>query len=437
LIDPKTHKCLTARSTGQIDPDEARLVVLEWLRSGFPAGAERKPRPAAEVFMAAQLLEGLRTAALEHEEVEKIVDILKGRGLLVSAVVTGAPGAVLFGEYLQTFWTYETSPYVKDLHSVERRMGRTHCSECLGRVKKYWAPYFKGRYLSEITRADLKGFRLHLAAPELALSPLTRNHILNVGTKALKWATANDYIEEDPTIGLVYYAGKAKKRGVLSPQETTDLFKLEWKDERVKLINEIAATTGLRVGEILALRTEDIAERWVWVRHSYSIKDGLKSTKTGVERRVPILSELRDQLLTLAELNPGGYIFAKSPGEPPELAKSSDKEPMYANFVLAGLLDALLRLSLGDKYATATATEKEKAKAKWKARAITVHSWRHYYAARMNDKVEARLVMLGTGHATEAVFKEYADHALESDFAKLEKATKDVFSNILPLPQEA
>jgi integrase len=433
LIDPKTHKCLTARSTGQKDPDEARLVVLEWLRSGVPSGAKGRPRPSAEVFTTVQLLEGLRTATLGREEIEKIVSILKGRGLIVSAVVAGAPGAVLFDEYLRTFWSYERSPYVKDLQAVERRMGRTHCSECLGRVEKYWAPYFKGRYLSEITRSDLKTFRLHLAAPEFALSPLTRNHILNVGTKALKWAAANDLIKNDPTVGLARFAGKAKKRGVLTPEEASALFKLDWKDERVKLVNRIAATTGLRVGEILALRADDIAERWLWVRHSFSLKDGLKTTKTGAERRVPILPEIRAQLVELARLNPDGYIFPKVLGNEAELTKLSDKEPMYANLVLSGLQDALVRLSLGEKYPTATAEEKDMAAVRWKTRSITVHSWRHYYAARMNDKIEARLVMLGTGHATEAVFKEYADHALESDFTELEEATQKVFADLLPL----
>jgi integrase len=100
--------------------------------------------------------------------------------------------------------------------------------------------------------------------------------------------------------------------------------------------------------------------------------------------------------------------------------------------MLYGLQDALLRLSLGEKYATATDEEKEKAAAIWKSRNVLVHSWRHYYSARMSDELEARKIMLATGHANKSVFEGYADHALQSDLDEVEAATKKVFANILP-----
>jgi integrase len=423
LIDPQTGRKLPARSTGTPDHDGAVLIVADWLKNGLPAGRGRERRPLPETFTLVRLLDSLRSSPLSAEDAAKIADILKARGLLVSAVVTGVPGAELFNAYLTRFWTYEGSPYVNDLHSVERRMGRTHCAESLGRVAKYWKPYFKGRYLAEIERADLKAFRLHLADPELGLSATTRNRILTVGTTALGWAFDNDLINEDPTIGVTAYATKLKKRGVLSPEEAAAIFRLEWKDERVKLGNRVAATTGLRVGEILALRREDIAEAWLWVRHSYSLRDGLKTTKTGTERRAPLLPEIRVQLLELADQNPEGFIFAKI----------GENVPMHSNAMLYGLQDALLRLSLGEKYATATAEEIEKAEAKWKARNVLVHSWRHFYAARMADRLDARKVMLSTGHANGAVFAAYADHALDSDFAEVGAVAVEVFKNILPL----
>ncbi|AEF84465.1 hypothetical protein TREPR_2062 [Treponema primitia ZAS-2] len=68
----------------------------------------------------------------------------------------------------------------------------------------------------------------------------------------------------------------------------------------------------------------------------------------------------------------------------------------------------------------------------WKKRNVVFHSWRHFYAARMADKIEARKVMLATGHKTEAVFKVYADHALENDLNDVAVTTGDVFSGLLP-----
>jgi len=68
----------------------------------------------------------------------------------------------------------------------------------------------------------------------------------------------------------------------------------------------------------------------------------------------------------------------------------------------------------------------------WKKRNVVFHSWRHFYAARMTDKLEARKVMLATGHKTESVFKGYSDHALDSDLNDVAVTTEEVFSKLLP-----
>jgi hypothetical protein len=62
-----------------------------------------------------------------------------------------------------------------------------------------------------------------------------------------------------------------------------------------------------------------------------------------------------------------------------------------------------------------TPEKKKEVEEYWAKRNVVFHSWRHFYASRMTDKLEARKVMLATGHKTESVFKGYSDHALESD----------------------
>jgi integrase len=47
---------------------------------------------------------------------------------------------------------------------------------------------------------------------------------------------------------------------------------------------------------------------------------------------------------------------------------------------------------------------REEAVIYWNKRRVVFHSWRHFYAARMADQLEARKVMLATGHKTESVF---------------------------------
>ncbi len=107
--------------------------------------------------------------------------------------------------------------------------------------------------------------------------------------------------------------------------------------------------------------------------------------------------------------------------------------PMEADRLINGLRTAILRLTLSEKDrkdpSNLTAAIKY-----WKGRRVVFHSWRHYFAARMADRLEKRKVMLATGHATSAVFDAYADHATEEVLQEVEKAQEEAFGTLLKFP---
>ena len=70
-------------------------------------------------------------------------------------------------------------------------------------------------------------------------------------------------------------------------------------------------------------------------------------------------------------------------------------------------------------------------------RGICFHSWRHYYAKHLADKIELRKVQLATGHKSGIMAEHYANHAGEKDFAELSSAVEIAFSNILEFAKEA
>jgi integrase len=261
------------------------------------------------------------------------------------------------------------------------------------RARLYWIPFFKGKALGEITRQHVKNFSAFIAGnlvPDTAtteerkeLSSLTLQRIMDVGVTALRWAYFNHYIPANPVEGLMSYSSKSRKRGVLSPQEAIALFNLDWKDNRALLANLTAMTTGLRIGEILALRREDIGEDYLSIEHSYSRADGLKSTKTDEPRLVPVIPQVRDALRRLGEQNPytNRFIFF------------CDKEdrPWDQEGALLALKRMLIRLKLGDSYVVrnwgksqkpeALKAREEAKKARqdaadyWKKRNVVFHSW--------------------------------------------------------------
>jgi len=288
----------------------------------------------------------------------------------------------------------------------------------MNRFNRYWEPSFKGRTLNSITRQDLKEFSLRLAGSSYppndenrtvaALKAATVNKIMIVGTTCLSWAFAEGLIPTDPTKGLVGFSGEKKKRGVLTTAEAQALFAKQWKDKRAFTASLLACTTGMRSGEVLAVKREAIEERTLNVRCSWSIFDGLKTPKNGETRRVPLLPEVRGLLLELLNENPhgpDGFVF---------YGNLADK-PVVCDVLLSGLYEALSKIGIN-------AAE----------RGIVFHSWRHYFAARMADRMTADQVSRITGHKSRAVFEEYADHITNENLEEVGKVGAEVFRDILP-----
>jgi integrase len=189
----------------------------------------------------------------------------------------------------------------------------------------------------------------------------------------------------------------------------------------------LVMSTGLRAGEVLAVQVRDIEEDRLRMRHSWSDQDRLKGTKTGEERAVPLLREVRTAMLDLAHRNPHGigptaFVFWST--------ERSDR-PMDAHPLLEEMKAALVRLKLSEQEMKDPQKVRKAAEC-WKSRRVGFHSWRHYYAARMADRLESRKVMLATGHANEAVFRAYADHGTEDVFREVRTAAADVFGRLIP-----
>jgi integrase len=276
-------------------------------------------------------------------------------------------------------------------------------------IRRFWEPSFKNRMLASLTRAELKTFSLSLPTD---LSFSYKNSILNAGLIPLGWAYEEGMIPADIAKDFERYSGKAGKRGVLAVDEAGALFAKPWADTAAMAANLLSATTGMRQGEVLAIRGGDIGEGVLNVAHSWSVADGLKSPKNGEARRVPLLPEVQEALLAQLAANPHADI--------PEAERSvfwgfsPEKPRVDGGF----MLDALH-------------TELEAMGIDWRVRNIVFHSWRHFYAARMADIEAADKVSRITGHKSRAVFDAYADHVTEAAIMDMGKAAAAVFAGVL------
>ena len=405
LVSPAGRK-LSARSTGTTTEDEALLVVAKWLEQGIPVGRERKPRAIEAVMRLDAVLQAVRTADLNGDDAMRIVNALKDRGLIEVSITRAGNGARLFTEFLEEFWDYAASPYVREKKAHGHSIGKRHCYESMNRVHRHYFPAFEDRPLNGISRQDLKAFSLKLK--DRGYSASSVNKILVAGTTALSWAFREGLIPADPCEGLLRFSGETKKRGVLTPEEAEAVFSAPWKDKRAFAGNLLSLTTGLRSGEVLALRTSDIGDTVLHIRHSWSVMDGLKSPKNGEERKVPLLPEVRKKIMELSGENP------HQAADPFIFYGIARHKPMDQKILIAGLKAACTAVGIDAS-----------------ARGIVFHSHRHYYAARMSDKMTAEQITRITGHKSRAIFDEYADHLIEENLERMAEAASESFKNIL------
>ena len=159
-----------------------------------------------------------------------------------------------------------------------------------------------------------------------------------------------------------------------------------------------AAVTGMRVGEVRALKPDAITDTAIHVRASFSDFDGYKPPKNGKDRVTPIPASLRDELRKFSPAN-GGYIFSMVNDKP------------VSNAYIKKVLDARLK-AVGIK-------------------GKTFHSFRAYFntemmAANVNETVVRAVI----GHQSPDMTEHYL-HLETGEFAEIRNVQDGILKKVL------
>jgi integrase len=403
--DKTTGKYVSAVSTKQETKAAAIATAYEWLKNGMPM--------AEGGNVALSVMEALRQIQTTAEA-DFVCRELRRRGLLKIYVIAGSKPDVDFPAYLQNFWDYDVSPYVKEKLRKNHGIHRNYTFGQKLVIEKYWMPFFKDRLLGSITREDVEKFIDDLA--EKKLSAGRKNSILKAGAIPLKWAFSKEILEKDVVVGITWFSGEVKERYILTPDVVAEIFRIDWDDDRARLANMLAAVTGLRSGEIRGLRVQNLGEDCIYVKHSYNLRDKLKTTKNNENRRVELpFPLLIEELLKLAKLNPHGmsmdsYVF---------WANRSASKPMDGLWFIRGLRNALMKIGMDET----------------SAEIYMFHGWRHYFTSYMKGKLDKKFLKTQTGHKTDPMLDHYGDHLLVGDREKIRQAQQEVFGALIPQSQ--
>jgi integrase len=324
----------------------------------------------------------------------------------------------LFCDYLHQFWDFETSDYFRELETMGKEPHVEHAQEMQKAVKRYYLPYFENRLLCQIDEESLQKFIVYLKI-DRKLSASTVNSARNVAFVALRHAKRKKLIQQFDFDAVLRAGGKPKERGILEKEEVDSLFSMEWPSPRSRLAVLIASKTGMRMGEVRALRVCDIHENHISVMHSWGKKSKLKCTKNQEVRDIPILPALHDEIMAYIRqfelFNLDSFLL---PGDKPGIPYDNRQIGKDFNKMLG-------EIGIDEK------TRKE--------RGIVFHSWRHLLAKNLVENGTNKAIgMKILGQKTSRVFDHYASHVDKETFRQMmgaiEKVQKPEAPSREPIP---
>lgn len=265
-----------------------------------------------------------------------------------------------FKDYLLSFWE-EDSMFLKS----KKLRGKTYSSLYIRNnysgIENYFIPFLEATKKEKIqlyqVNADLLESFINYMTDKNEVGNKRINDILQAVKVALSEAYRLGKIQENVGIKVSKLQTIKPEREIFSAEEVKAFFKQPQEDFRFYVINLLAATTGMRMGECRGLLIDDIKDGYIEVRHNWQDGEGLKAPKWGSARIVPVPSRTQDALKKLISITPfnSPFVFYGT-----DETKPLRKEEIYDRYK-----ETLGNIGIEEKART--------------DRGLKFHAWRHCY----------------------------------------------------------
>jgi integrase len=194
------------------------------------------------------------------------------------------------------------------------RMKESSAESCRSRLRLHVVPFFERMRLDAIALSHVREFMKALLAKEL--SPKTVLNVMMVLKEMLKHAVQWGYLDANPAQYAERPRGEEQEMQILTPPEIRQL--LAAADEPVRTLLLCAVLTGMRRGELLGLRWEDIdlEGHRVFVRRALWRGKIVTPKSRRSRRTIDMAPTLRSALAQLASRFQGGLVFCSPDGKP-------------------------------------------------------------------------------------------------------------------------
>lgn len=300
---------------------------------------------------------------------------------------------ITFDEFTKNFFIHGECPMEK---SIIARGGHVSADTLYGKRNLFdnlILPCFSGIRLRDITPSMCDQFILSLTE-RFEIKRSSANKAFSIFSQILKYAVSVGYLEVNPAKDIKLLTNDSERKEVPTIEEYHKLMSLEWDAPIMKLIIDIAANTGMRLGEILALKPYKLKNGSILVNANYARLEKEKDTKTGNIREIPLPPQLYSQMIKYMG-HEDAFIFSRT-----------GKKPFSPVTVRKALSNALEKAGI----------EKN----------ITPHSFRYFFNSRLvAEGVSGEIVRAVIGHEEEEMTDHYL-HLTASDLDSIRKVQEKI-----------
>lgn len=182
-----------------------------------------------------------------------------------------------FRIYATDWWIWDLCPYTRK-KAQNRKISRRHANDQRRILEEHLKPYFGKYHLSTITSTLIEKFIYQELIEKKGLSGKRASNIVGTLRTMLNEARRRGMLRGDPFSEVELPRNNDYRRKLLTLEEVRTLFSTEniagaWNGHHLhRAINMLAASTGMRQGEILAVRDDDIRDGYIHVSHSWHWK---------------------------------------------------------------------------------------------------------------------------------------------------------------------
>ncbi|HGE70858.1 TPA: site-specific integrase [Candidatus Poribacteria bacterium] len=331
--------------------------------------------------------------------IEQLQQLFKEDSLHISDTIT----LTSWVENEMHFWEYDQSRYVRSklLRSPIDKPSITERYVLDGR--KIWENHIKPFHgklpISKISSQDCENLLFDWLQD--GSSHKTVNNRRSIYSTMMKEAVRLGVIKQNPWQNVPQLAINSKKFGGFSFDEVERILNapVETKDRVYYLATKLAFLTGLRIGEICGLQTDDIRTKtikkkdrlttmyYINVTGQYSTKLKKRTIpKDKDARAIPISESLYNELADFIKQQ--GYLFSFHPGKETPITANRLREWLYKRMEKVGIYD-------------------------YKERNLTFHSTRRFFNTLLRRRVSEDVLRKMTGHGSEEMTEHYTDYLPE------------------------